>query len=278
MIDKLFEYLTYPFVAYALIVGVLIALCASLLGVTLVLRRYSFIGDGLSHVAFGALVMAMLIGFIDNMIITLIITIIAAIFILRTGNNKKINGDAVIAMISVSFMAIGYLLMNIFPVSTNLAGDVCVTLFGSTSILTLSSIEVITCIILSIIVISLFIIFFNKIFATTFDEDFSKVIGTKTNNYNLLLAVMIAVIVVLAMNLVGTLLISALIIFPALSALSINKSYKGTVITSAVVGVLATLIGIITAILVGTPVGSTIVAINIIVFILFFILGFIKRR
>ena len=210
--DKLMMYLTYPFVRYALIVGVLIALCSSLLGVTLVLKRFSFIGDGLSHVAFGAMSIAAVLQLTNEMLIVLPVTVISAILLLRTGQNTKIKGDAAIAMISVGALAFGYLIMNIFSASSNLSGDVCSTLFGSTSILTLTPLEVWLCVVLSVIVLSVFVFFYNKIFAVTFDEDFSKAAGTKADAYNLMIAIIIAVIIVLAMNLVGSLLISALVI------------------------------------------------------------------
>ena len=223
--DKLILYFQYPFVRYAMMVGVLIAMCSSLLGVTLVLKRFSFIGDGLSHVAFGAMAVAAVLNFTNNMLFILPITIVCAILLLRTGQNTKIKGDAAVAMISVSALAIGYMLMNIFSTGPNVSGDVCSTLFGSTSILTLTSAQVKVCVILSVLVVILFVFFYHKIFCVTFDESFAKATGMKTDCYNLLIAVITAVIIVLAMNLVGSLLISALIIFPALSAMRIFKSF-----------------------------------------------------
>ncbi|MCR4694488.1 MAG: metal ABC transporter permease [Pseudobutyrivibrio sp.] len=266
LFDKLVLYLQYPFVRYALIVGVLIALCSSLLGVTLVLKRFSFIGDGLSHVAFGAMAIAAVLNLTNDMVLILPITVISAVLLLRTGQNAKIKGDAAIAMISVGALAFGYLVMNVFSTSSNLSGDVCSTLFGSTSILTLSPGEVALCAILSVIVIIIFILFYNKIFAVTFDENFAKATGTKANAYNLLIAIIIAVIIVLAMNLVGSLLISALLIFPALSAMRLFKSFKSVTIFSALLSVLCALSGIIISILAGTPVGSTIVAVDVVAF------------
>ena len=259
MIDKLGMYLQYPFVRYAFIVGILIALCSSLLGVTLVLKRFSFIGDGLSHVAFGAMAIAAVCDLTNEMLLVLPITVISAILLLRTGQNTRIQGDAAIAMISVGTLAFGYLIMNIFSTSSNLSGDVCSTLFGSTSILTLTQKEVWLCIILSIAVVVIFVLFYNKIFAVTFDENFSKAAGTKTERYNLLIAVVIAVIIVLAMNLVGSLLMSALVIFPALSAMRIFKSFKGVTICSAVLSVVCAFAGILISILAGTPIGSTMI-------------------
>ena len=276
MFEKLALYWAYPFVRYALAVGVLIALCSSLLGVTLVLKRFSFIGDGLSHVAFGAMAVAAVLGLTDDMALTLGITIVSAILLLRTGQNTKIKGDAAIAMISVGSLAIGYLLMNLFSTSSNLSGDVCSTLFGSTSILTLTRTEVRLCVVLSVIVAAIFILFYNKIFAVTFDESFAKAVGTKADRYNLLIAVTTAVVIVLAMNLVGSLLISALIIFPALSAMRVYQNFRAVTICSAVLSVCCAALGILISILAGTPVGSTIVAVDLAAFFVFSLLGCIK--
>ena len=271
--EKLQFYLQYQFVSYALIVGILISLCSSLLGITLVLKRFSFIGDGLSHVAFGSMAIATIIGFKNDMPITLIITIACAILLIRKGENRKISGDASIAMLSVGALALGYLLMNLFSTSSNLSGDVCSTLFGATSILTLTKTKLYLCVILSVIVVSIFLIFYNKIFAITFDENFAKAIGTKTNIYNLFIAIIIAVVIVLAMNLVGSLLISALIIFPALSSMQIFKSFRSVTICSAIMSVICSVIGILISILAGTPIGSTIVVVYIVIFIIFYLIG-----
>ena len=273
MLDKLALYLEYPFVRYALIVGVLIALCSSLLGVTLVLKRFSFIGDGLSHVAFGAMSIAAVLNLTNDMMLVLPIT--SAILLLRTGQNAKIKGDAAIGMISVGALAFGYLIMNIFSTSSNLSGDVCSTLFGSTSILTLTQKEVWLCTVLSIAVVIIFFLFYNKIFAVTFDENFSKATGTNANAYNLLIAIVIAVIIVLAMNLVGSLLISALVIFPALSAMRLFRNFRAVTICSAVLSVICAFLGIIISILAGTPVGSTIVAVDVAAFAVCYIAGMI---
>ena len=270
---KLALYWGYPFVRYALIVGVLIALCSSLLGVTLVLKRFSFIGDGLSHVAFGAMSIAAVLGLTNDMPLTLGITILCAILLLRTGQNTKIKGDAAIAMISVGALAMGYLLMNIFSTSANLSGDVCSTLFGSTSILTLTKSEVWLCAGLSALVVLIFVLFYNKIFAVTFDESFAKAVGSNAGGYNLLIAVTIAIVIVLAMNLVGSLLISALVVFPALSAMRVFKSFRSVTVCSAVLSVCCTALGILVSILAGTPVGSTIVAVDIVAFVGFSLAG-----
>ena len=276
MMVKLGIYLQHSFVRHALVVGVLIALCASLLGVTLVLKRFSFIGDGLSHVAFGAMAVAAVLNLMNEMIIVLPVTMLSAVLLLRKGNRARINGDAAIAMISVTTLAFGYLIMNIFPVSSNLTGDVCTTLFGSRSILTLSAGDVWLCFILSIIVIVVFSLFYNKIFAVTFDENFAKSTGINSEAYNLLVAVIVAVIIVLAMNLVGSLLISALVIFPALSAMRIFKSFRAVTIFSAVLSVICAFLGIIISILAGTPVGSTIVAADAFAFIICYLAGSVK--
>ena len=262
MIEKLIEYFEYPFVRYAWIVGVLIALCSSLLGVTLVLKRFSFIGDGLSHVAFGGIAIASVLDVSNQMVVVLPVTVICAVLLLRTGQNSKIKGDAALAMISVGALAFGYLLMNIFSSSSNLSGDVCTTLFGSTSILTLTSKDLWLSVALSMGVVLFFVPFYNRLFAVTFDEDFAKATGVKTDMYNLLIAIVIAVIIVLSMKLVGSLLITALVIFPALSAMRVFKDFKKVTIFSAIFSVVCAVVGILVSILWGTPVGATVVAID----------------
>lgn len=277
IINQFSTYLALPFVRYALIVGVLIALCSSLLGVTLVLKRFSFIGDGLSHVAFGAMAIAAVVGLTNDMPLVLAVTTASAILLLRTGQNAKIKGDAAVAMISVGALAIGYLLMNVFSKSANVSGDVCTTLFGSTSILTLTVAKVWLCVILSVIVVAVFVVFYNKVFSITFDENFAKATGVRTGIYNLLLAVIVAAVIVLAMNLVGSLLISALVIFPALSSMRIFKTFKSVTVCSAIVSVVCALSGMLVSIISGTPVGSTIVVMDIAVFLIFYFIGAIKR-
>lgn len=273
MIEKLSLYFQFPFVRYALIVGVLISLSSSLLGVTLVLKRFSFIGDGLSHVAFGAIAIATILNLSNNMVLVVPITVLCGILLLATGQHTKIKGDAAVAMLSVGSLAIGYLLLNLFSASANLAGDVCATLFGSTAILTLTMTEVWLCIGMSLLVIAVFLLFYRQIFAVTFDETFAKATGTKANIYNLLIAVVISVIIVLAMNLVGSLLISALVICPALSAMRVFKSFKSVILCSVVISVVCTALGILLAILISTPVGATIVTVDIITFGLFSLIG-----
>ena len=276
MIDKLITYFQMPLVQRALIVGVLIALCSSLLGVTLVLKRFSFIGDGLSHVAFGAMTIAAVLNLSNDMLLILPITVLSAILLLHTGQNTKIKGDAAIAMISVGALAFGYLIMNLYSTSSNLSGDVCSTLFGSTSILTLTNEEVWLCIGLSVVVVLIFILFYHKIFAVTFDENFAKATGMKVEAYQLLIATVIAVIIVLAMNLVGSLLISALVIFPALSAMRMFGDFKSVTISSAVISVCCAFLGLVISIMEGTPVGSTIVAVDVGAFVVAYAIGMIR--
>ncbi len=277
MLDRLMVYFQFPFVRYAMISGVLIALCASLLGVTLVLKRFSFIGDGLSHAAFGVLCLAGVLNLSNEMLLVLPVTVLFAVLLISGEKRLKLKGDSAIAILSVSSLAIGYLIINIWGGSANVSGDVCSTLFGSTSILTLNATEVYLCVALSVLVIALFILFYNKIFAVTFDENFATATGVATKAYNLLIAVITAIIIVMAMNLVGSLLISALLIFPALSAMRIFKSFKSVTICSAIISVVCASAGIIVSLLASTPVGSTVVVINIAVFVIFSVLSKIKR-
>ena len=277
---NLANYIQLPFVQNALIVGVLVSLCTALLGVTLVLRRFSFIGDGLSHVAFGAMTVAAVVGLTNDMVLVLPVTVVCAVLLLSVGQNAKVKGDASVAMISVGALAVGYLLMNLFPPSgrSNISGDVCTTLFGGTSILTLRPEEVTMSIVLSAVVVLFFIFFYHKIFAITFDESFAGATGARTKLYNLLLAVVIAVVVVLAMDLVGSLLISALVVFPALSAMRIFKSFRSVTVCAAVISVTCTITGILSAAQFNTPVGSTIVVADIVVFAVFSLIGWITQK
>lgn len=276
IIESLKYYFEFDFVRYALIAGVLVSLCAALLGVSLVLKRYSMIGDGLSHVAFGAIAIAAVLD-IAPMYFTLPVTVVAAVILLRMGKNSKIKGDAAIAMLSVGALAVGYLLMNVFSTNANISGDVCTTLFGSTSILTLSANDVYTCIALAAVVIIAFILFYNRLFSVTFDESFASATGTPSSVYNLALAIITGVVIVIAMNLVGALLISALIIFPALSAMRVFKSFRSVTICSAITAVVCSLSGILLSVIFDTPVGATIVAADIAVFAVFAIIGKIKK-
>lgn len=281
IIEKLQMYFQFDFVRRAFVVGILVALCASLLGVILVLKRFSFIGDGLSHVAFGAMAVAGVVGVTNEMVIVMPVTIACAVILLCSSENSKIKGDAAVALISVSALALGYLVLNVFSSvtnSSNISGDVCSALFGSTSILTLSKAEVWLCVGLAVAVIVMYVVFYNKIFAMTFDQNFARATGTKVKTYNAIVAVITAVIIVLAMNLVGSLLISALVIFPALSAMRVFKSFLSVTVCSAVVSVVCAVLGLLTAILFGTPIGSTIVAVDLVCFGIFSAVGAIMRR
>ncbi len=272
------DYFQYSFVWYALIASVLIALCSSLFGVTLVLKRFSFIGDGLSHVAFGAMAVAGVLRLTQEAYVVLPITVLTAVLLLKAGQNAKIKGDAIVAMISVSSLAIGYLLLNLFPTSSNVSGDVCTTLFGSTSIVTLGAENVWLCAGVAIVTVVLFVLFYNRIFAVTFDESFAKATGVKAELYNLITAVIIAVIIVVGMEIVGSLLISALIIFPALSAMRVCKSFKSSVICSVCVSVICAVIGVVVSVPIGTPVGTTIVAADALAFLGFCAAGYFLVR
>ena len=278
IITELQYYFSYPFVRYALVVGVLVALCSSLFGVSLVLTRFSFIGDGLSHVAFGAMAFATMFKLANTTVLVMPLTVLAAIFLLRTGQNTRIKGDSAIAMLSVGALAVGYLIMNVFSVSANVSGDVCSTLFGSTTILTLTGAEVTICIVMSVIVVAFFVLFYNRIFAVTFDETFLRATGKKAELYNLMIAVITAVIIVLAMNLVGSLLITALLIFPALSAMRVMYSFRSVVIYAAVLSVLGAFAGMILSILFSTPVGATIVVMDILIYLINCLAGRILRH
>ncbi|MCI7094854.1 MAG: metal ABC transporter permease [Clostridiales bacterium] len=281
IIEKLQMYFQFDFVRRAFVVGILVALCAALLGVILVLKRFSFIGDGLSHVAFGAMAVAGVVGVTNEMVIVMPVTIACAVILLCSSENSKIKGDAAVALISVSALALGYLVLNVFSSvtnSSNISGDVCSALFGSTSILTLSKAEVWLCVGLAVAVIVMYVVFYNKIFAMTFDQNFARATGTKVKTYNAIVAVITAVIIVLAMNLVGSLLISALVIFPALSAMRVFKSFLSVTVCSAVVSVVCAVLGLLTAILFGTPIGSTIVAVDLVCFGIFSAVGAIMRR
>ena len=296
LLDKLVMYFQYPFVQRAMIAGVLIALCSSLLGVPLVLKRFSFIGDGLSHVAFGALSLSAVLNqlmialsgtviegilavFVKNqMLLVMPVTMLVAWLLLGATRRSKIMGDASLAMLSVGSLGLGYLLMNKFSTGGNVSSDVCSTLFGSTSILTLSDFDLWMCVVMSVVVIAVFVLFYNKIFAVTFDADFATATGTRAGAYNTLIALVTAAVIVLAMNLVGSLLISALVVFPALSAMRIFKSFRGVVACAAVVSVLSSAVGIVGSILLSTPVGSTIVVVQLAAFIVFSMIGAIKSK
>ena len=278
LFELLAYYFSFPFIRYAFIVGILVSLCSSLLGVTLVLKRFSFIGDGLSHVAFGAIAVASVLGITNNMLVVLPVTVLAAVLLLWTGRKAKIRGDAALAMISVGALAVGYLLMNVFSVKGNISGDVCTALFGAASILTLQSSDLLISVILSLIVVAVFVVLYHRIFAVTFDEDFARATGIRTGLYNLLIAIIIAVIIVVGMKLVGSLLVSALVIFPALSAMRVFRSFRSVTIASALIAVFAFALGILASVLLETPAGATIVASDILIFVCFTLAGVLLRR
>lgn len=268
LFNKFLMYMDYPFVRYALVTGVLIALASSILGVVLVLKRYSYIGNSLSNVAFGSMSVATVVGLTNKMYLILPVTILTAILLLNSGKKMSLTSDAAIAMIAVSALALGYLVMNVFKTGPNVAVDVCTTLFGSTSILTLKLSDVYSCVLLSILVLIFFITNYKNIFSVTFDDEYAKATGVNTELTNLLLSIIIAIVISLAMTLVGSLLVSALIVFPTISSMKVSHSFKGVCILSVVFSVFCAVFGIVFAILVGTPVGSTIVGANVVLFVL----------
>ena len=278
MLEQLQLYFSYDFVRYAFIAGVLISLCAGLLGVVLVLKRYAMIGDGLSHVAFGAMAIAAVLGFAP-MTVALPVTVAVAILLLLAGEKQLIKGDSAIAMLSAGSLAVGYLLLNLFPSSDtgSLSGDVCASLFGSTSMMTLSNTDVWLCVGLSVAVIGFFVIFYHKIFAVTFDEGFATSSGVRVRAYNFLIAAISGVVIVLAMKLVGALLISSLIIFPALSAMRVFRSFRSVVICSAVISVVGSLTGLLAALLLSTPTGASVAVVHIVIFMAFTVIGKLRR-
>ena len=278
ILEQLKLYFSYDLVRFAFIAGVLISLCAGLLGVVLVLKRYSMIGDGLSHVAFGAMAVAAVLGFAP-MTVALPVTVAVAVLLLLAGEKQLIKGDSAIAMLSAGSLAVGYLLLNLFPSSDtgSLSGDVCASLFGSTSMMTLSGADVWLCVGLSAGVIAFFVLFYHKIFAVTFDEGFATSAGVRVRAYNFLIAAVSGIVIVLAMKLVGALLISSLIIFPALSAMRLFRSFKSVVICSAVLSVVGSLTGLLLALLLSTPTGASVAVVHIVIFLCFFLLGRMRR-
>ena len=277
-LEQLKLYFSYDFVKFAFVAGVLISLCAGLLGVVLVLKRYSMIGDGLSHVAFGAMAVAAVLGFAP-MTVALPVTVAVAVLLLLAGEKRLIKGDSAIAMLSAGSLAVGYLLLNLFPASDtgSLSGDVCASLFGSTSMMTLSGADVWLCVGLSAAVIAFFALFYHKIFAVTFDEGFATSAGVRVRVYNFLIAAVSGIVIVLAMKLVGALLISSLIIFPALSAMRLFRSFKSVVICSALLSVVGSLTGLLLALLLSTPTGASVAVVHILIFGVFSLLGRLRR-
>ncbi len=272
----LFEYISvmfsYTFILRALIAGALVSLCAALLGVSLVLKKYSMIGDGLSHVGFGAIALATALNFAP-MKFTVPVVIVAAVLLLRVSESSKIKGDSAIAMISTGALAVGILAASM---TTGMNTDINSYLFGS--ILAMTKEDVVLSAILSVVVIILFIVFYNKIFAVTFDENFAAATGTNVKAYNMLIAVLTSVTVVLGMRMMGALLISSLIIFPSLTAMRVCKKFKSVIFVSAIVSVLCFVIGLIISYIASTPTGATVVVLNIVVFLIFAAAGKIINK
>ena len=277
MFARLITYFSYPFVRYAVIAGILISLCAGLLGVVLVLKRYAMIGDGLSHVAFGAMAVAAVAG-LAPLVVAVPVTVVAAILLLLAGERRLIKGDSAIAMLSAGSLAVGYLLLNLFPSSDtgSLSGDVCASLFGSTSMMTLSSADVWLCVGLSVAVLGFFLVFYRKIFAVTFDEAFAATSGVRVRLYHFLIAAVSGVVIVLAMKLVGALLISALVIFPALSAMRVFRSFRSVVLCSGILAVAGSLVGLLAALLLSTPTGASVAVVHILIFGVFSLIGCLR--
>lgn len=272
MIDMIGEMMSYPFMVRAVVVGVLVSLCAALLGVSLVLKRYSMIGDGLSHVGFGAMAVATAFNFAP-LVFSIPVVIAAAFLLLRISESSKIKGDSAIAIISTGALAVGVITVSL---TTGMNTDVSSYMFGS--ILSMTDDDVVLSVILCICVLFMFVFFYTKIFAVTFDESFAKATGTRTGLYNSLIALLTAVTVVLGMRMMGALLISALIIFPALTSMSLCKSFRSVTICSVILSLVCFLIGITASYGLNTPTGATVVVVNIIALIIFKIIAVFRCR
>ena len=268
MLDLLKEMFSYPFMVRAILVGTIVALCSSLLGVSLVLKRYSMIGDGLSHVGFGALALATALNMAP---LTVSIVVLAAFLLLRISESSKIKGDAAIALISTGALAVGVMVIS---VTTGMNTDVCNYLFGS--ILSMSQSDVNLSVVLSVILLVLFVLFYNRIFAVTFDESFAKATGTNAGLYNMLIALLTALIIVLGMRMMGALLITSLIVFPALTSMRLCTRFKAVIINSAIISVLCLWVGLTISYVYATPTGASTVLCNIIVFFLYWIIQSVK--
>lgn len=272
MIQTFIDMMSYPFLVRALIVGVLVSLCAALLGVSLVLKRYSMIGDGLSHVGFGALALATALG-MAPLAVSIPIVVLAAFFLLRISESSKIKGDAAIAMISTGSLSVGVI---IIAMTTGMNTDVGSYLFGS--ILAMSQSDVRLSIVLSIVVLLLFIVFYNKIFAVTFDETFAQATGTKANLFNMMIAFLTAITIVLGMRMMGAMLISSFIIFPALTAMRLCKSFRGVMVCAAMVSLVCFFTGMVLSFRFATPTGASVVIVNIVLFLIFSAIGWLRQR
>lgn len=272
--DVIVKMFSYGFITRAVIGGILVSLCASLLGVSLVLKRYSMIGDGLSHVGFGALAVAGAVNIAPlEAAIPIVVVVVSAFFLLRISNNSKIHGDAAIALISTSALAIG---ITVATMTNGMNTDINSYMFGS--ILSMSESDMWLCIVLGAVVLAMFVLFYNRIFAVTFDESFAKATGTKTNIYNMLIAILTAITIVLGMKMMGTLLISSLIIFPAVTSMRVCKRFKTVMISSAIVSVTCFFVGIVISYIYSTPAGASIVLVNLAALFLYWIVGFVKNK
>lgn len=276
MLNSIISYFsTYPAIRFASLAILLVSVCAALLGVCLVLKRYSMIGDGLSHVSFGTTALATALGLMTPIYIAMPLTVIAAILMLINSSGAKAKGDTAIAMISTGCLAFGYLILNLF--APDASSDACATLFG-TGILAIGADDVILCLCLSSFLLVFFIVFYNKIFSITFDEDFASATGTRVKVYNLLIAAITGITVVIAMNMTGALLVSALITFPALSAMRLFKTFKSVVLCAAAISVICSIIGILTSIVAATPIGPTIVCALLAAFVICYLIGIIFKK
>lgn len=267
LLELLAELFSYSFIVRALVVGILVSLCAALLGVTLVLKRYSMIGDGLSHVGFGTLAIAMSLH-LAPLQVSIPCVMLAAFLLLRISENSRIKGDAAIALISSSALAIGVV---VIAMTTGMNADVCNYMFGT--ILAMSKGDLILSILVAVVVLVLYILFYNKIFAVTFDEGFAKATGVKTGRYNLLIALLTALLIVVGMRMMGAMLISSLIIFPALTAMRIFSSFKRVVLCSAFLSVICFFAGMVASFAFSTPAGASVVIVNLIAFCAFSLAG-----
>ena len=278
MLDRLiFYFVNYPTVRYAALALILISVCSALLGVTLVLRRFSMIGDGLSHVTFGAASVATVMGLTTPIYIALPITVVAAVLLLRMPRSSRIGGDAAVACVSAGSLAFGYLILNIFPTPDGFSGDACANLFGQ-GILAISLFDVLVCLGLSVVLLVSFFLFYNRIFAVTFDPDFASATGVRTSLFNTLIAIITGVVTVVAMELVGALLVAALIIFPALSAMRLFKSFSAVMVFAAILSVLCSATGLAVSLLLSTPVGSTVVCVDIVAFVGCYVVSRVKGK
>lgn len=272
MFDTVIEMLSYPFMTRAFLVGSLVALCSALLGVSLVLKRYSMIGDGLSHVGFGAMAIAAAMN-AAPLTIAIPVVIVAAILLLRISGNAKIKGDAAIALISTTSLAVGVMVISL---TTGMNTDVYNYMFGS--ILAMSAEDVKLSLVLSVFVLILFIVFYHKIFAITFDETFARATGVKAGVYNTLIAVLTAVTIVLGMRMMGALLISSLIIFPALTSMRVCRTFKSVIINAAVISVVCLITGVTLSYVAATPAGASVVLANLVMMVLYTVVGAVKNH